>query len=199
MLNSLLYNVAIELQKLGLDVYYEEVPNDNRTKRLFFINYEELNLKVDAYLEGEHWNAKEKMIHYSLDYEFKDRWGKSHYVYERDGFAINASVSKSPSRIANDIKRRLLSPSNLEQIRKTLEYMAGYEKRTAAKMALLAAVSDMTGRTHEITPDTDEVSVYNCDLPKQISRVQTYFDKGLKLELTEISLEQFKKICEALS
>lgn len=200
MLNPLFYNVAIELQNIGLKTVYQE-SSDGRPYRSFLIEYEGIGeIKVYPDTDEDCYKIKPGMVRYSLGGTFSDKWGRDHYVYDTDEFSINISSKKPPQQIAAEIKRRLLNNVNLKKIRKTLESIAGYEKRTEEKIALLKGVAEIAGHDAlEINSKTQEIPCSESKLPKVINRIQTHYDRGLRLELHDVTLEQFKRICEALS
>lgn len=196
-MNPLLYQTAIELQALEIPALYEHSSNQHY-KHSFLLQYEDLQIRVQISTD-DRYDVAPGMIRYRLQSGFFDQWNRRYSGgNERH---VNISASKSPATIAADLKRRLITPKNLEELRELLADIKKTEIRNGRKIEMFNKAATLIGSSQTITnPDQTSRTIFSNKLPVGTAGVSQCHEEGkVCLELRGITIEQLEAVCKALS
>ena len=180
-----------------LNASIEEESNTRFTnalvRRKFKVTINEVNFSFFA-KDDSHYEVKEGMIRFSVCSHAVDKYGQSHYMDNVP--SVNVSAKKSFAQAAADIRRRLLNPETIEQIRKFHESIRRTEERTDAIIQKMEKVAQLIQSSESIGPDTGKIWT-GSKFPVQFT-VSNWLDNFVRVGDMTLTIEQLEKVCKAL-
>lgn len=204
MLNQKFYETALALQSLGYEARYDEEHEQygqlHLVERRFFIQIVGLPvIKVLLKNDSETWPAKKGKIKAILVCSLIGLEGREIYLADQAD-PIYFAETKTAQQMANDINRRLLTP-NLETIKKEQDGFYKNQAMVSNRFEVLKAVAETAqDPKRSLKPDQTKIEFFGFTKPTPGLRSVDigYTGEKLRLELEDITFEQFQRVCEAL-
>lgn len=159
----------------------------------FGVAVDEVNFSILA-KDDSHYDVKEGMIRFLVCSYMADKFGRSHYM--NNAPSINVSAKKPPATVAADIRRRLLNPETIEEIREFQKSVHRMEEWTDAKIQIMQQAAQPIQSSESVGPNTEKVWT-SSNFPVQFV-VSNWIDGRVKLDGLTLSIEQLEKVCKAL-